>query len=154
MKEVAEKIISWTLPRWKIGFHLALQACRSVQVCIMGERRFWVQRVRVSLLQRMTKQSELSGSPRKSFLVTSWRRSTRIADIFGIISILFLRFLWTTTPIEHRTDCLPDSMSLFSKLLKELILNLISHSHCKIWGFRGGDYEEWRLLGCYAVWLL
>jgi hypothetical protein len=21
-------------------------------------------------------------------------------------------------------------------------------------GFRGGDYDEWRLLGCYAVWLL
>jgi hypothetical protein len=26
--------------------------------------------------------------------------------------------------------------------------------HCKIWGFHGGDYEEWCLLGCYAVWLL
>jgi hypothetical protein len=25
---------------------------------------------------------------------------------------------------------------------------------CKIWGFHGGDYEEWRLLGYYAVWLL
>jgi hypothetical protein len=24
----------------------------------------------------------------------------------------------------------------------------------KIWGFQGGDYEEWCLLGCYAVWLL
>jgi hypothetical protein len=23
-----------------------------------------------------------------------------------------------------------------------------------IWGFHGGDHEEWRLLGCYAVWLL
>jgi hypothetical protein len=23
---------------------------------------------------------------------------------------------------------------------------------CKIRGFYGGDYEEWRLLGCYAVW--
>jgi hypothetical protein len=21
-------------------------------------------------------------------------------------------------------------------------------------GFHGGDYEEWRLLGCYAVWFL
>jgi hypothetical protein len=26
--------------------------------------------------------------------------------------------------------------------------------HCKIWGFHGGDYEEWCLLGCYAMWLL
>jgi hypothetical protein len=25
---------------------------------------------------------------------------------------------------------------------------------CKIWGFHGGDYKEWRLLSCYAVWLL
>jgi hypothetical protein len=25
---------------------------------------------------------------------------------------------------------------------------------CKIWGFHDGDYEEWRLLGRYAVWLL
>jgi hypothetical protein len=24
----------------------------------------------------------------------------------------------------------------------------------KIWGFHGCDYEEWCLLGCYAVWLL
>jgi hypothetical protein len=22
------------------------------------------------------------------------------------------------------------------------------------YGFHGGDYEEWRILGCYAVWLL
>jgi hypothetical protein len=25
---------------------------------------------------------------------------------------------------------------------------------CKIWGFHGGDYEEWSLLECDAVWLL
>jgi hypothetical protein len=25
---------------------------------------------------------------------------------------------------------------------------------CKICGFHGGDYDEYRLLGCYAVWLL
>jgi hypothetical protein len=25
---------------------------------------------------------------------------------------------------------------------------------CRIWGFHGGDYEEWRRLECYAVWLL
>jgi hypothetical protein len=24
----------------------------------------------------------------------------------------------------------------------------------KTWGFHGGVYEEWCLLGCYAVWLL
>jgi hypothetical protein len=25
---------------------------------------------------------------------------------------------------------------------------------CKIWSFHGDDYEEWRLQGCYAVWIL
>jgi hypothetical protein len=25
---------------------------------------------------------------------------------------------------------------------------------CKIWGFRGGDYEECRLIGRGVVWLL
>jgi hypothetical protein len=25
---------------------------------------------------------------------------------------------------------------------------------CKLRGFHGGDYEEWCVLGCYAVWLL
>jgi hypothetical protein len=25
---------------------------------------------------------------------------------------------------------------------------------CKVGGYHGGDYEECRLLGCYAVWLL
>jgi hypothetical protein len=35
--------------------------------------------------------------------------------------------------------------------------NLKSYKHlstlllCKICGFHGGDYEVWRLLGCYAV---
>jgi hypothetical protein len=24
---------------------------------------------------------------------------------------------------------------------------------CKIWGFHGGDYEEWCFLECYAVWV-
>jgi hypothetical protein len=25
---------------------------------------------------------------------------------------------------------------------------------CKIWDFHGSDYEEWRLLECYTMWLL
>jgi hypothetical protein len=35
-----------------------------------------------------------------------------------------------------------------------LLFNIALEKVCKIWGFHGGDYEEWRLLGCYAVWLL
>jgi hypothetical protein len=37
-----------------------------------------------------------------------------------------------------------------------LLLYIVSNQmqFCKISGFHGGDYEECRLLGCYAVWLL
>jgi hypothetical protein len=35
---------------------------------------------------------------------------------------------------------------------KTMLTNM--RAYCRIWGFHGGDYEEWCLLGCYAVWLL
>jgi hypothetical protein len=38
--------------------------------------------------------------------------------------------------------------------LKYFVILHISKWHCKIRGFHGSDYEECRLLGCYAVWLL
>jgi hypothetical protein len=39
----------------------------------------------------------------------------------------------------------------FAKTILKLGINKIKS---KIWGFHGGDYEEWCLLGCYVVWLL
>jgi hypothetical protein len=38
-------------------------------------------------------------------------------------------------------------------LLRSVLRLPIKVMLCKIWGFHGGDYEEWCLLGCYAVWL-
>jgi hypothetical protein len=32
---------------------------------------------------------------------------------------------------------------------EENIVSIIRVTRCKIGGFHGGDYEEWRLLGCY-----
>jgi hypothetical protein len=48
----------------------------------------------------------------------------------------------------------PVSSSLFSPsiLLSTLFSNTLNL--CKIWGFHGGDSEEWCILGCYALWLL
>jgi hypothetical protein len=34
---------------------------------------------------------------------------------------------------------------------KRRIRKMVCDSSCKIWGFHSGDYEEWSLLGCYAV---
>jgi hypothetical protein len=33
-------------------------------------------------------------------------------------------------------------------------LHKILKKVCKIGGFHCGDYVEWHLLGCYAMWLL
>jgi hypothetical protein len=48
----------------------------------------------------------------------------------------------------------PISSSHFGQniLLSTLFSNTLSI--CKLWGFHGGDYEECRLIGCYALWLL
>jgi hypothetical protein len=37
---------------------------------------------------------------------------------------------------------------------RPVLCSLSLSVECKIWGFHGGDYEEWCLLGCYAVWFL
>jgi hypothetical protein len=39
-------------------------------------------------------------------------------------------------------------------LMADVAASVETDPKCKIWGFHGGDYEEWYLLGCYAVCLL
>jgi hypothetical protein len=39
-------------------------------------------------------------------------------------------------------------------LLSGWFVGCFNYSGYKIWGFHGGDYEECRLLGCYAMWFL
>jgi hypothetical protein len=36
----------------------------------------------------------------------------------------------------------------------KILIHEDMRQHTSIKGFHGGDYEEWRLLECYAVWLL
>jgi hypothetical protein len=48
----------------------------------------------------------------------------------------------------------PESVVAFSAILCNNYFSWNIIITCKIWGFRGGDYEEWRLRGCYAMWLL
>jgi hypothetical protein len=45
-------------------------------------------------------------------------------------------------------------MVMSYKLVDQVSVDDRQGGFCKIWGFHGGDYEEWFLLGCYAVWLL
>jgi hypothetical protein len=49
----------------------------------------------------------------------------------------------------------PDTAVDFISVETYLCLGYYGHvTIYKIWGFHGGDYEEWRLLGCYAMWFL
>jgi hypothetical protein len=43
--------------------------------------------------------------------------------------------------------------SWFWEALSPDVTGEIKKKTSKISGFHGGDYEEWCLLGCYAVWL-
>jgi hypothetical protein len=47
-----------------------------------------------------------------------------------------------------------DTRHLLSFHLLKLPLYKLSNIVVKICGFHDCDYEEWRLPGCYAVWLL
>jgi hypothetical protein len=53
---------------------------------------------------------------------------------FGLIFVLFIQS-W---------NCIQLLFFYYSK----------QHKFYKIWGFHGGGYEKWCLLGCYAVWFL
>jgi hypothetical protein len=54
----------------------------------------------------------------------------------------------TAASSKNLTCTMPVLLELFMKTLLKIC------AKSKIWGFHSGDYEEWRLLGCYAVWLL
>jgi hypothetical protein len=75
----------------------------------------------------------------RCFKGSSFRIVTGYSLDDGGIGVVLLT--WSrSVSLPRRPDRLWGTCSLFS--------------NCKIWGFHGGDYEEWCLLGCYAVWLL
>jgi hypothetical protein len=51
------------------------------------------------------------------------------------------------TPFFIVTAVKTSNLTRYGRVLKNCLC-------CMSWGFHGGDYEECRLLGCYAVWLL
>jgi hypothetical protein len=45
--------------------------------------------------------------------------------------------------------------SFLSHSYSFLLLHFTNYENYRnIWGIHGGYYEEWRLVGCYAAWLL
>jgi hypothetical protein len=75
----------------------------------------------------------------------------------SLIAVLFVRWVFDCvipldTPVLPSTVTRPNQCIHFWDSWHILNSNVVSD--CKIWGFHDGDYEEWCLLGCYAVWLL
>jgi hypothetical protein len=79
---------------------------------------------------------------------------TSVTDIkAGRVTNQLVTFPRRPAPLETMTISLIANQSLSRDSNFHYHINKRSQS-CKIWGFHGGDYEEWCLLGCYAVWLL
>jgi hypothetical protein len=63
--------------------------------------------------------------------------------------------LWNTSTYEALENLYTDvHINSAWESIRENNKISTKESLCKIWGFHGGDYEEWCLLGCYAMWLL
>jgi hypothetical protein len=58
-------------------------------------------------------------------------------------------YVWLSKEIVHVTAAVIHKIYVFWFECRES-----ENLFCKISGFHGGDYEELRLLGCYAVWFL
>jgi hypothetical protein len=76
---------------------------------------------------------------------------------FEVNSAAFTAVWWVTGASNLAHAAFIVRLSTSSALKKEAAHSSKNGKYlsgCKIWGFHGGDYEEWCLLGCYAVWLL
>jgi hypothetical protein len=52
---------------------------------------------------------------------------------------------------DDNSNHAPSTGFIKHPIQRSLITSILPfHTVCKIWGFHGGDYEEWCLLGCYA----
>jgi hypothetical protein len=62
------------------------------------------------------------------------------------------------SPSDHRSRITLFSSSLVHTCSGAAVFAVWKQQHwrhqCETWGFHGGHYEQWCLLGCYVVWLL
>jgi hypothetical protein len=65
-------------------------------------------------------------------------------------------FLWSSKAVVAVYEHVEARSFFWWQMIASLtvFIHLPTLLPCKIWGFHGRDYEEWCLLGCYAVWLL
>jgi hypothetical protein len=114
--------------------------------------------------------------PWRVHVVTEWYTGTDLSVAIGfekcVLASLGNRFVFlfhlsaykmysNSSSMQGLRTCLVDCIQSYC-LLKSLgprqrdghRLFWKNLSSCKIWGFHGGDCKGWRLLGCYAMWLL
>jgi hypothetical protein len=92
--------------------------------------------------------------------LTNIRWGVRIIKLtFMQISSIFSQMFWLSSRYSFMNICVMNLLTCnslcTSPFCKRIILFLGSyHVGCKIWGFHGGDYDDYHLLGDDAVWLL
>jgi hypothetical protein len=92
-------------------------------------------------------------------LGTGWFNNSSItaavvrAEQFCISPVQICGCTGSETNLNSIVQSIPSPFQKNS-IWKEIIAANQKRELCKIWGFHGGDSEEWCLLGCYAVWLL
>jgi hypothetical protein len=60
-----------------------------------------------------------------------------------------IKNIWVTSEVVQQQQSVHKNPAIFWQTLKSK-----QTEFCKNWGFHGSDYEEYSLLGCYAIWLL
>jgi hypothetical protein len=53
---------------------------------------------------------------------------------------------------QESSDVATGTFNIFSLVTRTFCFGMYNMV-CEIWGFHGGDYEEWFLLGWYAAWI-
>jgi hypothetical protein len=137
----------WLL--WRIEQALALTGNRSLQPIIMTSRAI-VDTFYYICYNLLFFLVMCSHCMRKSNFIPSW-------DIEILCSIWALspkedtsKYLWNKFPEVRTHTWLVASVTV----VHVIKYNFNYKVYCKILGFHSGDYEEWRLLGCHAMWLL
>jgi hypothetical protein len=101
-----------------------------------------------SIRNRLWAQTSLTSCGRSVSVVCLWIKS------HGICSLLFWLccILHTDTSVVYPPQ--PDQLWVGRAGAVVPMGWRKCDGRWKIWGFHGGDYEEWCLLGCYAMWFL
>jgi hypothetical protein len=110
-----------------------------------------------SMTMRVRIRVQLLAHERCWIIYTGSCLTTVLADLISFRAtatcLAAWRTIWLRSGSFHNTDEFIEGVKTW-QLTGGRLPSYSQRETCKIWGFHGGDCEEWCLLGCYAVWIL